>query len=564
MPKTYGYLRARLQMEKHKLLGWAILAKLSDDEHELQGPGLRLNRHTVIETLREIQVLLLDFTNLKKRHNLSLVAVEPNLLDEQPDIGGTEPVQPEHSTLQRRAMSFIEKTRKYPKRLKWAAFDKKKFEDFLGDLRTLNDDMMGFLDAYERNRHFQMQEATFMQILQVNNRIGDLFSLVYSLQHSPREGHENKLTGQDNRLIRLARFKAINIETETQWDGVNPGGEVDLTCLGRLVSNRDYGSESRSCSILNGETPVCVEWRYYDALVAAESSISNTGRQYGPPPFVAQRISRLAKLLSEKEKPPEFLVPQCLGYVHDRNYSRFGLIFNNQARGNSLPKTLFSFISTMQKPSLSSRVRLMRMIATSIWYLHATNWLHKGLRSENVVFFPAGPGETNSSELRYLEPVICGFDYSRPSSIGEETERPTENLLYDMYRHPDVQFDVPREGRRGFSKLHDIYSLGVVLYEIAMWKPVYILLDIHNAERIKVSIVKNVKRQLLDPRSREMLGSEVGDVISQAVVTCLDGAQLLTKCPDGIHMITPGLDNDAGLHFAFGEKIVKRIESVVV
>lgn len=578
MPKTCGYLLVRLQIEKHKLLGWAILAKLSDDDHASFGLGVRLNRHTVIETLREIQVLILDFSNLDKRYSLSLVPTESNPPDEQPTIGRTEPVQPEQSILQKRAMRFIERTRKYPKRLQWAAFDKTKFEAFLDNLRALNDDMMGFLEAFERSRHFQMQEATFMQILQVHNQLGLLFDLVHSLNNASKGVHENELSGHNGRLVRLARFKAINIQTETRDGGSNEGKigtEINVTSLGRLVSNDGSGREARSCSMLKGTTPVWIEWRYYDTRCSTDSDDSMSENDdpdnddsdddpSGPPPFVAQRISRLAKLLGATEKPVEFLVPQCLGYVHDRDQSRFGLLFNNSMGEDLLPKTLFSIISTMHRPSLSARVRLMRMIATSIWYLHATNWLHKGLRSENVVFFPSGSGENVARELRSLDPVICGFDYSRPSSIGEETERPVENLLYDMYRHPEVQFDVPREGRSGFSKLHDIYSLGVVLYEIAVWKPVHVLLDIHDVSRIKASTAKGVRRELLEPRSREVLESEVGDVIAEAVMSCLGGKQYLMRDSDETYGPTHMLDHDTRLQFIFGEKVVKRIESAVV
>src|SRR4051812_8377275 len=62
-------------MEKEKLLGWAVLAKISDVDEKMAGSGVRLHRHTVIDTLREIQVLLLDSSQLRKRYNLDLPPV---------------------------------------------------------------------------------------------------------------------------------------------------------------------------------------------------------------------------------------------------------------------------------------------------------------------------------------------------------------------------------------------------------------------------------------------------------------------------------------------------------
>ena len=34
MPESYRYLLVRLRMERDKLLGWAVLAKLSEDERK--------------------------------------------------------------------------------------------------------------------------------------------------------------------------------------------------------------------------------------------------------------------------------------------------------------------------------------------------------------------------------------------------------------------------------------------------------------------------------------------------------------------------------------------------
>lgn len=321
-------------------------------------------------------MLLLDFATLDKRYSLTLVAAESKSSEELPNIEATEGVQPEHSIIQRRAMGFVDRTRKYPKRLQWAAFDKNKFEGFLGKLRALNHDMMGFLDAYQRNRHFQMQETTFMQILQIHNQLGDLFNLIQSLNSASKEVDENKSTLQNNRLIRLARFKGVNIAAETQYDGSskgNSGLHIDVTRLDQLFSNADSHGETRPCATLDGGRPVWIEWRFYNAEGSSESDSSDANDQSAPLSFVSQRISRLAKLLSTPGKPAEFLVPKSVGYVHDENYSRFGFLFNNPERGNLLPKTLFSFISTNHKLSLTTRVCVMRMIATSIWYLHATN-----------------------------------------------------------------------------------------------------------------------------------------------------------------------------------------------
>lgn len=247
--------------------------------------------------------------------------------------------------------------------------------------------------------------------------------------------------------------------------------------------------------------------------------------------------------------------------MHDEDSSRFGVVFKSLSPSAgtddhfSTPITLLQLLSdgTANKPSLTIRVRIAHMVANSIWYLHATNWLHKGLRSENIVF-------ERGSDVRNEKPFLCGFDYSRPANIGEETERPLETLLHDMYRHPKVQFDVPREGRSGFNKLHDIYSLGVVLYEIAIWKPIVkVILGDDGASPIKASLAKSVQSCLLAAEKIALLEGEAGDAVASAVRVCLDGS-LMNPRDDSMS----GPDSNARLQLEFGEKVVSVLNGISI
>ncbi|KAK3369499.1 hypothetical protein B0T24DRAFT_596236 [Lasiosphaeria ovina] len=283
-----------------------------------------------------------------------------------------------------------------------------------------------------------------------------------------------------------------------------PGSEIAFPRL-RNLSPDDEERRPRSLATLDNDIPVWIEWRYYEGVFRKDydddDDNEDDGKHPAPPRFVVQRISRLARLLSDQETPSEFLVPECVGYVHDKERSRFGFVFESLSPAPS------------QKPSLTVRIRIAYMVATSIWYLHATNWLHKGLRSENVVF------ECGSAtvDVRHKKPFVCGFDYSRPAIIGEKTEQPLENPLHDMYRHPKVQFSVPREGRSGFNKLHDVYSLGVVLFEIAVWKPIHTVLGFGSPGPIKTSMVKSVQSSLLEAENIALIESEAGDAVASTV-----------------------------------------------
>lgn len=99
----------------------------------------------------------------------------------------------------------------------------------------------------------------------------------------------------------------------------------------------------------------------------------------------------------------------------------------------------------------------------------------------------ASHGESVSLRLR----LLAAF------GLGEETERPPLDDLPKMYRHPSAQFNVPRAS---FKKVYDIYSLGVILFEIGVWKPVEKIVGLDGQQRIKKAPIKDVRSKLLVSR----------------------------------------------------------------
>lgn len=71
-------------------------------------------------------------------------------------------------------------------------------------------------------------------------------------------------------------------------------------------------------------------------------------------------------------------------------------------------------------------------------------------------------------------PILSGFEYARPQS-SKTTSRSLEPK-WDIYRWPGIQNDVPRVSNS--RKTYDIYSLGLVLLEIAHWQPLHRILGL--------------------------------------------------------------------------------------
>ncbi|KAF3769363.1 hypothetical protein M406DRAFT_287499 [Cryphonectria parasitica EP155] len=515
MPKMFRYLHVRLRMERDKLVDWGVLVNLSEDERTLSS-GLQLNRHMVNDTLQ-------DDAKRIKPEDVVVTSSSTGAL------------------LQKKAESFIEKTRRFPGRVRWASLDQKDFEAALSRLTALNESMSYFFERHQRERHLQMQENSFMGILQVNNKLDDLIALMASLGNM----------GHDKHLLQLTRLKALNVAVETGQSGVLEIPSKGDTLLSiselSLIQEEEEPEElpDRSAGRYQ-QTSVWIEWKYYEVI---------RGEHEAVPIYVADRIPKLARLLRDENKPKECRIPRCLGYVHDKDNDRYGFVFPNLADqpAGGLPLSLHDLLLSIPKPSLTWRLAAARAIATSLWYLHAANWLHKGLRSENILFERSpNPGTPSTADL-----FLAGFEYARPADPNEATETPSDNRLHDLYRHPSTQFDIPRDGRRGFKKVYDIYSLGVVLCEIGMWRPIHAILGIRLEEGIRSAAVKGAKATLVEAETLQALEAEVGTIFAAAVQSCLTGDFV----PDN-EGGSAGLD--AQLQIGFGDRVIRKLDSILV
>lgn len=100
---------------------------------------------------------------------------------------------------------------------------------------------------------------------------------------------------------------------------------------------------------------------------------------------------------------------------------------------------------TIEKPSGDDRGKLAAIIATQIRSLNVHFRLrHAGLRTESFIFF----GDTKKPDL--TNPYL--LDWGRPSSPS-------------IYQHPEYQAGE-------IHWFYDVWSLMIVLSEIAEWKPV--------------------------------------------------------------------------------------------
>jgi hypothetical protein len=272
---------------------------------------------------------------------------------------------------------------------------------------------------------------------------------------------------------------------------------------------------------------VLVEWRQQSAI---SPGFSIPGEE------MTQRRNLLVRLLHEASTiraGSEYRVLDCLGYikvtgrVEGEPTPVIGFISRVPywADGSRLPISLHQLMQDAFQnndssitPSLRVRFQLAKQISSSLYQLQCSQWLHRNMCSSRVMFFY----EKATRKLRIDSPFLTGLQYSRPddqSPIDKERRFRSDgfNIQGDnwgslgLYLHPDFSSPKARRYRRS----DDIYSLGVILFEIAFWEPVEVFRN--GSEKIPLTAEKILKV------AKTELSAEVGEFYRDAVVKCLEG-----------------------------------------
>ena len=592
-------------MEQQRLFCWSEASGLLDldaknQEKVLNSNVFNLHRQTVIDLLVQIQCLFNDFTEYqKKHHNLSTVVDKDGALEspEKDAKLSNYPMTEKKRNFIKKVMTDLKtKSSDNLTRLKWSSFDKQGFEKLLAKFSVLNDNMTNILDHSLQVEIRNTVQDTNRGVLLLHHKIADLSHLVLALKSQLDTGSSggpsqmSKLEREANadalrQLSRLAKFKAFNETIDPKSDGptavdeaaakfldlAKPGHQRNLF-IPRYLMELDPGvddSEAPRCEAFmksaEGKKKVWIEWKDYDNADTQPGSLSKAD--------ILERVRKLAALLNHSPKPKAFRTPHCLGFFDkaDPNVSeedvdildrRLGLIFERPSGDNlhvSLPPVSLRELlqdSKVRKPRVTERVHLAHAISNCLLYLHAVGWLHKGLRSHNVLFF-----RTRDGHVDYRQPFLSGFDFSRPGGSDEMTDAPGDDVEHDLYRHPNAQSNRRRDRERS-KKSFDIYSLGVILVELAHWQPVEDILriDIRRA-RGRPDVVRGIREALLREDKVAAVGADMGERFEDATRKCLAGGEEL-----GLREGDDETQDEVAerLSMKFFEDVVKRLEGVVV
>lgn len=281
-----------------------------------------------------------------------------------------------------------------------------------------------------------------------------------------------------------------------------------------------------------------VEWRDYGKKW--DENKNDESRQIGT--TLVHRVSTLVAMM-QHQRAPDFRILECLGFVHAPKRGSFGLVlrFPNQ---KSVPKSLHTILThkvdKRDHPSLTRKFSLALEISRSLHRLHLALWMHKRFCSRNILFFVSDQ-ETSPKSMTTYDPYICGFEYSRPNRTGEYSEGSSEEPEDVPYQHPVYRLDPDKQFRHAY----DYYSLGIVLLEIAMWKPL--------EQIFKKGISRSgeeLKTKLID-FCNLYVAQNMGEIYHAVVLSCLNDALLCEE--------TGSEKEERDQHLLFENQVLKEL-----
>ena len=247
--------------------------------------------------------------------------------------------------------------------------------------------------------------------------------------HAARIVHRQSNTWQqimDEEFEELTRFKALYasllVGKPSQASDIKiPSSRIHLPS----VTNSQLDQTRAICNFDDEEKKVWINWQSKD--IPDDDSTSS-------PISVIEELT----ILLMAPKPAQFCIPTCLGYSivnRGKEKPRPVLVFESPEGidRQAQPVPLLYALEFCTKPTLSHRVILANKIAQSLLYLHTVNWLHKALRSSNILFFPSP-----DAPVDVRSPFVTGYDNSRRSRFEEATTEVPRTGRMEVYRHPDT------------------------------------------------------------------------------------------------------------------------------
>ncbi|KAL4964042.1 uncharacterized protein BDV14DRAFT_175570 [Aspergillus stella-maris] len=183
-------------------------------------------------------------------------------------------------------------------------------------------------------------------------------------------------------------------------------------------------------------------------------------------PAIATNSPEMPTVLTERQSHVSIL--PCLGYLPVGKDGYSSIIYSLPAiKADASIRTLHDYILNYPRPALGDRFTMALSLAQTIFHIHSSGWVHKNIRSRAIIITPMS-GKTllyllgwSTARPRTEQMNIWSME-SQEKTATSSVDRPLEQ---ELYRHPERYETITA----AFTAKHDIYSVGIVLLEIALW-----------------------------------------------------------------------------------------------
>ncbi|KAN0076091.1 hypothetical protein V8E54_007361 [Elaphomyces granulatus] len=449
-PPRYIKLRLGLEIERHRLELWASQT-IDRERHQLQSPqnnvlwglfkAILSNMVTVFEDSGQSTEDYEQYVGLPRR----TAPAEP---ESTKTLGG---VSSANEPLVKRTLARIALA------MKFVVQDKKKLEEMVKDLCYLNDSLHKLAPSLDQ----ESSRRQLRTLLHTNDigQLGVLRDAAAFLNHHDIE----QMADTKFAIEEYYRSEMLDLETTTPEQQEAPHGLRLASSRLKFQEVAFMSNQVRSlatyCHRDGREETVLVDWR---------SCVNEEWRKNNPAAF-QRRTENLAKILNRDLSSLNLHVLHCIGYTNKTPFTGYLFRLPSQAQEGQEPVNLYELLSRANKagdiPNLGDRFELAKALVSTVFEFHNLGWVHKNLQSKNVLFWPES-GPRGSTQVHVKKPYLLGFDISRPGEPEEASEKPMSTAEDDLYRHPEYKGLDPQP----FIPPYDIYSLGVLLFEIGMWR----------------------------------------------------------------------------------------------
>ncbi|CAG7930375.1 unnamed protein product [Penicillium olsonii] len=179
-------------------------------------------------------------------------------------------------------------------------------------------------------------------------------------------------------------------------------------------------------------------------------------------------------------------------------------------------KAQWAFLGAHWTPNITNIdvFAVAKQLAISVSYVHTMGFVHKNIRPETILIFDNGVSQLGSLAL-------VGFRSVRMAD-GNSLRQGDDAWDQNLYRHPDRQGVFPEAY---YTMQHDIYSLGVCMLEIGLWRS-FIAYNkrgeiclAESKEALDIGKTKSVDG--IVRLATEVLPRRMGDKFARVVVNCL-------------------------------------------